>query len=115
MPSMRKSRQRVSYELLHAPQFGLFNPHQPPTWFSEGIDLDPVRWMDQAACTEIDPAIFYRNESIGTANYLRPICAQCPVRAQCLDYALKNEESGWWGGTSERERRAYKRATRRDR
>ena len=34
------------------------------------------------------------------------ICAQCTVKSECLEYALKNDERfGIWGGLSERERR----------
>jgi WhiB family redox-sensing transcriptional regulator len=35
----------------------------------------------------------------------------CPVRADCLDYALRNGEyNGVWGGESERSRRRMRRA-----
>jgi WhiB family redox-sensing transcriptional regulator len=36
----------------------------------------------------------------------RRICATCPVREQCLEYALQFRiDHGVWGGCSERERR----------
>jgi WhiB family redox-sensing transcriptional regulator len=36
----------------------------------------------------------------------RRICADCPVRQSCLEYALANRiDHGVWGGCSERERR----------
>src|SRR5258705_414896 len=34
----------------------------------------------------------------------RAICGACPVREQCLDFALTNGCIGVWGGTTERER-----------
>jgi WhiB family transcriptional regulator, redox-sensing transcriptional regulator len=38
------------------------------------------------------------------------LCATCPVRAQCLEYALRNKEShGIWGGTTPEERRRIRR------
>jgi WhiB family redox-sensing transcriptional regulator len=39
------------------------------------------------------------------------VCRSCDVRAECLEYALENDERfGIWGGMSERERRRLKRA-----
>ena len=40
----------------------------------------------------------------------KKICTGCDVRAECLSYALSNDERfGIWGGLSERERRRLKR------
>ena len=37
----------------------------------------------------------------------KQVCDECPVSADCLEYALEtNQDSGIWGGTSEEERRA---------
>jgi WhiB family redox-sensing transcriptional regulator len=53
----------------------------------------------------MDPAIFFPSDGIGVQVAQR-ICAECPVKATCLEYALANRvEYGVWGGTSERERR----------
>lgn len=36
----------------------------------------------------------------------RVLCDACPIKEECLDYALCNRiDSGFWGGMSERERR----------
>jgi len=41
------------------------------------------------------------------------VCVDCPVRAECLEYALFHHiEHGVWGGTSERERRRITRRRR---
>ena len=43
----------------------------------------------------------------------KKICAACPVRVQCLDWALSHpqaEDAGIFGGTSFRERRKIPRA-----
>jgi WhiB family redox-sensing transcriptional regulator len=38
------------------------------------------------------------------------LCATCPVRAQCLEYALRNKEThGIWGGTTADQRRRMRR------
>jgi WhiB family redox-sensing transcriptional regulator len=40
------------------------------------------------------------------------ICAECPLRIQCLTFALENNEPGIWGGTTDNERRLMKRTKR---
>ena len=74
---------------------------------------DTDEWMRYAECAGLDrrtrDAIFFptRGESTVAA---KAICSACPVRRQCLDYALANDEHhGIWGGCSERERRAIRR------
>ncbi|MGH7750294.1 MAG: WhiB family transcriptional regulator, partial [Candidatus Dormibacteria bacterium] len=43
----------------------------------------------------------------------RRICAECPSKEPCLEYALHNKiEHGVWGGASERERRRIARRRR---
>jgi WhiB family redox-sensing transcriptional regulator len=78
-----------------------------------------ARWRELAACRGADLKVFFpgRGESAGPA---RRVCAACPVRQQCLDYAITNRIShGIWGGLTERERRALQsrwvRASRRER
>jgi uncharacterized membrane protein len=58
-----------------------------------------------------------RGETAGPA---RRVCAVCPVRQPCLDYAISNRIAyGIWGGLTERERRALRsrwvRSSRQDR
>jgi WhiB family transcriptional regulator, redox-sensing transcriptional regulator len=78
-----------------------------------------ARWRELAACRGTDLEVFFpeRGESAGPA---RQICARCPVRQPCLDYAITNRIThGIWGGLTERERRALRsgwvRASRRER
>ena len=64
-----------------------------------------LSWRQKGACRGLDPAIFYppSDEEAGQAN---AICATCPVREACLEYALTNREhDGVWGGATEKERR----------
>jgi WhiB family redox-sensing transcriptional regulator len=62
-------------------------------------------WRDRAACRGLDPEIFYP-VSDEEADVAKGICAECPVREACLEYALTNRErDGVWGGATERERR----------
>ena len=62
-------------------------------------------WRDQARCRGVDPDIFHpSDEDDGAA--AKAICAQCPVREPCLEYALAaREKDGVWGGLTARERR----------
>ena len=78
-----------------------------------------ARWRELAACRGADLEVFFpeRGESAGPA---RRVCAVCPVRQPCLDYAISNRiVHGVWGGLTERERRALRsrwvRTSRRDR
>ena len=62
-------------------------------------------WRTQARCKGIDPEIFYP-VSDEDADEGKAICAECPVRLACLEYALAyRERDGLWGGATERERR----------
>ncbi|MDA8267759.1 MAG: WhiB family transcriptional regulator [Actinomycetota bacterium] len=64
-----------------------------------------THWMRRGRCKDMDPAIFFPNDGVGVQVAQR-ICAECSVRAECLDYALDNRvDHGVWGGASERERR----------
>ncbi len=70
-------------------------------------------WRDSAACRGIDPDVFYP-VSDEEAEAAKSICAICPVREPCLEYALANRErDGVWGGATERERRRMIRQRRR--
>jgi WhiB family redox-sensing transcriptional regulator len=62
-------------------------------------------WMQHARCKDVAVNMFYPTSGAPTG-HLRKLCNTCPVRTECLTYALDNgEEYGVWGGTSERQRR----------
>jgi WhiB family redox-sensing transcriptional regulator len=66
---------------------------------------DPDAWRQHAECRGMDPEFFYpeRGEDVDA---IKAVCATCPVRAQCLEYAITHREMhGIWGGLSERQRR----------
>lgn len=68
---------------------------------------DTGAWQSQAACAETDPEVFYPEKG-GSHREAKAICAACPVRTQCLEYALRMEAAdyptGVWGGMSPDER-----------
>lgn len=76
----------------------------------EGIDLS---WRKQATCRrpEYPTWMFFpaRGDS-RTIAAAREVCARCPVADQCLDFALATNAEGVWAGTSERQRRALRKA-----
>lgn len=66
-------------------------------------------WRSVAACRTCDPDLFFPVSSSGLSleqmTQAKKICAQCPVRPQCLAFALRTRQvHGVWGGTSEQER-----------
>lgn len=67
-----------------------------------GADLE---WQERALCAQTDPEAFFPEKGGGTRQ-AKQVCRACPVRPECLEYALANDERfGVWGGLSERERR----------
>lgn len=76
---------------------------------SEKGRSDELAWQDDALCVQTGPEPFFPEKG-GSTREAKRICKTCDVRAQCLAYAvLNNERFGIWGGLSERERRKLKR------
>ena len=66
-------------------------------------------WQERALCAETDPEAFFPEKG-GSTREAKKICTGCEVKAECLEYALANDERfGIWGGLSERERRRLRR------
>jgi len=79
-----------------------------------------VSWQDRAACRGMDVLFFDPDDEPSPEREIREakakvVCQLCPVRLQCLDYALRNSiRHGIWGGLNEQERaRERRRRTRR--
>ena len=67
-------------------------------------------WQREAACSQADPDVFFPERGISTRD-AKLICSACPVRKECLEYALMNgERFGVWGGLSGSERRLLRRS-----
>ena len=74
----------------------------------------PEDWQVRAACRGHSAAIFFapthfeRKEArVARERQAKAVCAMCPVRKECLNYALRiHEPHGIWGGLNEAERRA---------
>jgi len=82
---------------------------RPPRYRSLAVPARfAARWRELAACRGTHLEVFFpgRGETAGPA---RQVCAACPVRQPCLDYAITNRIThGIWGGLTERERRALR-------
>jgi WhiB family transcriptional regulator, redox-sensing transcriptional regulator len=79
------------------------DPAAAAPWTPEGpFDEE---WRLDALCAETDPDAFLPEKG-GSTREAKRVCAGCPVRMECLETALANDERfGIWGGLSERERR----------
>lgn len=66
-------------------------------------------WMVDAACVGVDPDLFFP-EPGASVQEAKAVCAGCPVREECLDYAMSHHENwGIWGGVTARERARMRR------
>ncbi|MDQ3979797.1 MAG: WhiB family transcriptional regulator [Actinomycetota bacterium] len=71
-----------------------------------------VRWREDAACRGVDTDVFFPATD-EEAEEAKAICASCPVREECLSFALQTrQEDGVWGGLTETERRRLRRRLR---
>lgn len=69
-------------------------------------------WQDRGRCRDLDQELFYPPLDPETSAQreireaaAKAVCEPCPVRADCLSWALRNgERHGVWGGTTARER-----------
>jgi len=69
----------------------------------------PTEIAEQGVCGQVDPELFFPESGASTVLPKR-VCAVCPVRVQCLDWALTNDvRHGVWGGLSDRERARLRR------
>lgn len=72
-----------------------------------------VEWQEHGRCRTTDADVFFppphfehKPEREAREAKAKAVCARCPVRAECLEWALETREPfGVWGGYSESERR----------
>jgi WhiB family transcriptional regulator, redox-sensing transcriptional regulator len=80
-----------------------------------GIDDN---WRSSGSCRVADPDLFFPISSSGPADKqiarAKMICAGCPVRQPCLEFALAHDQTyGIWGGTTVEDRQRDRRRRRR--
>jgi WhiB family transcriptional regulator, redox-sensing transcriptional regulator len=81
---------------------------------------DPASWAAQGSCQHSDPELFFpvsaSGPSAGQVAKAKAVCIRCPVRTECLEFALESgQDFGVWGGVSEGERRSMRRRRMRQR
>jgi WhiB family transcriptional regulator, redox-sensing transcriptional regulator len=68
------------------------------------VESEP--WMADAACHGMTAIMFSERGQNDVVLRAKAICATCPVKDDCLRYALVNHiEHGIWGGLSVRARK----------
>ena len=69
-------------------------------------------WRDRAVCRGMDVDLFFRDDGSVPVEAWRA-CEFCPVRAECLEFALSiPATAGYWAGTTQRERNRMRRQRR---
>ena len=64
-------------------------------------------WVVFSACRDADPSLFFPATKEEEEQALA-LCATCPVRIDCLEYALEaRERFGVWGGLTEKQRKRW--------
>lgn len=64
-----------------------------------------LEWMDDALCAQVSTEEFFPEKGDSVA-FAKTVCRGCPVRDECLRYALEQDITvGVWGGLSGFERR----------
>lgn len=72
-------------------------------------------WQRNASCVGLESTIFYppTDAESGPA---KAVCSECPVRQDCLEFAITvREKEGIWGGATAAERQSLVRRRRRQR
>jgi WhiB family redox-sensing transcriptional regulator len=70
-------------------------------------------WQIKASCRGPQATVFFppshserKDERLSRERAAKAICKTCPVRRECLDYAIRiREPHGIWGGLNEVERK----------
>jgi WhiB family redox-sensing transcriptional regulator len=80
------------------------------TLYEVEIDKKDTQWYNDAACKGSDPESFFiEDRGYEYINTIKTICKGCPVKNDCLNFAVKYRMQGFWGGTTEQQRRTMRR------
>src|SRR5713226_7043708 len=93
------------------PRIARMQEHMAP---SAVVELPRMEWVRRARCASEDPELFFPVGSNGAAleqiRRAKAICWLCPVKPECLAWALlTRQDAGIWGGLTKEERRDIRR------
>lgn len=68
------------------------SPHiHPDSYVADpGWSLEPPSWQQNALCLQVDGDLFFAEEG-GTVVDAKGVCRRCPVRQECLTFAMEAE------------------------
>lgn len=74
---------------------------------------EAIRNNGGVECSQLPDAFFPEdeldhNQRRQMTKVAKLVCADCPIKAKCLDYALSAHMQGIWGGTTAEERKALR-------
>jgi hypothetical protein len=81
--------------------------------------MHAMKWLGQARCREVDPELFFPTADSAEPAYgaqaavAKRVCAVCPVRGECLAWAIQHLPEGIAGGVDAHKRRGMRQAERR--
>jgi hypothetical protein len=75
--------------------------------------------FENPPCRELGTDVFYADQTVGaTTKYgfrqlatVKKVCGNCPFQKDCLDWGVKHESFGIWGGATEYERSMIRKKT----
>jgi WhiB family redox-sensing transcriptional regulator len=82
--------------------------HPQPSATTHGA-TDEFAWSARALCRTLGADAFFASDR-RAVEAAQGVCSGCPVRAECLEYALVHRlDHGVWGGLTPSERRQIQR------
>ena len=75
----------------------------------EFFSAEDVAWQAEAPCAAADFDFIPDVETDAGADEAQTWCRTCPVRTQCLSWAMLHGAEGYWGGTTTYQRNQLKR------
>lgn len=80
----------------------------------DGVDAEQFAWQKSGACQLAPSYVFYPEEQLDPdfrpdpsvkGKTYKDFCNACPVKQICLEFAVLHDLQGFWGGTSDSERK----------